>query len=62
MYAGQAGPKKQKFSGKGISGVGDKAVEMKQGDAMFVPRGEVHWFYSPFSKPVEMLFVLQDRH
>ena len=45
------------LSGKGISGVGDKEVEMKQGDTMFVPRGAVHWFCNPFSAPVEMLFV-----
>ncbi len=45
------------LSGKGISGVGDKEVEMKQGDTMFVPRGAVHWFYNPFSEPVEMLFA-----
>lgn len=45
------------ISGKGISGVNDTGVEMKQGDTMFVPRGSVHWFYNPFSEPVEMLFI-----
>lgn len=45
------------LSGKGMSGVGDTEVEMKQGDTMFVPRGAVHWFYNPFSEPVEMIFV-----
>jgi len=30
-----SGFQRQKFSGKGISGVGDKAVEMRQGDTMF---------------------------
>ncbi len=45
------------LSGRGISGVGEKEVEMKQGDTMFVPRGAVHWFYNPFPEPVEMLFV-----
>jgi len=45
------------LSGKGISGVGDTEVEMKQGDTMFVPRGAVHWFCNPFSEPVEMLFA-----
>ncbi len=44
------------LSGRGISGVNDSEVEMKQGDTMFVPRGAVHWFYNPFSEPVEMLF------
>jgi quercetin dioxygenase-like cupin family protein len=32
------------LSGRGISGLGDTEVEMKQGDTMFVPRGAVHWF------------------
>ena len=45
------------LSGRGISGVGDTEVEMKQGDTMFVPRGAVHWFYNPFLEPVEMLFA-----
>jgi mannose-6-phosphate isomerase-like protein (cupin superfamily) len=45
------------LSGRGISGVGDTEVEMKQGDTMFVPRGAVHWFYNPFPEPVEMLFA-----
>lgn len=45
------------LSGRGISGLGDTEVEMKQGDTMFVPRGAVHWFYNPFPEPVEMIFV-----
>jgi quercetin dioxygenase-like cupin family protein len=45
------------ISGKGISGLGETEVEMVQGDTMFVPRGEIHWFYNPFDKPVEMIFV-----
>jgi len=45
------------LSGKGISGVHDTEVEMKQGETMFVPRGAVHWFYNPFPEPVEMLFA-----
>jgi len=45
------------LSGKGISGVTDTEVEMRQGETMFVPRGAVHWFYNPFDEPVEMLFV-----
>jgi mannose-6-phosphate isomerase-like protein (cupin superfamily) len=45
------------LSGKGISGLKDTEVEMKKGDTMFVPRGEVHWFFNPFSEAVEMLFV-----
>lgn len=45
------------LSGKGIVGFEDKEVEFKQGDTMFVPRGAVHWFYNPFSEPVEMLFI-----
>ncbi|VBB46463.1 Cupin 2 conserved barrel protein [uncultured Desulfatiglans sp.] len=45
------------LTGKGISGLKDKEVEMKEGDTMFVPRGEVHWFYNPFPEPVEMLFI-----
>lgn len=45
------------LSGKGISGVMDTEVEMRQGETMFVPRGAVHWFYNPFDEPVEMLFV-----
>lgn len=45
------------LSGKGISGVQDTEVEMRQGETMFVPRGAVHWFYNPFDEPVEMLFV-----
>jgi mannose-6-phosphate isomerase-like protein (cupin superfamily) len=45
------------LSGRGISGIGDTEVAMKQGDAMFVPRGAVHWFYNPFPDPVEMIFI-----
>ena len=45
------------LSGRGISGLGETEVEMAQGDTMFVPRGEVHWFYNPFDAPVEMIFV-----
>ena len=45
------------LSGRGISGVGDTEVEMKQGDTMFVPRVAVHWFYNPSPEPVEMIFV-----
>lgn len=45
------------LSGKGISGLNEKEVEMAQGDTMFVPRGTVHWFYNPFDEPVEMIFV-----
>lgn len=45
------------LSGRGISGLGDSEVEMKQGDTMFVPRGAVHWFYNPFGEPVEMIFI-----
>ena len=30
------------LSGKGISGVNDTEVEIKQGDTMFIPRGSVH--------------------
>ena len=45
------------LSGRGISGVDDVEVEMKRGDTMFVPRGAVHWFYNPFSEPVEMIFA-----
>jgi quercetin dioxygenase-like cupin family protein len=45
------------LSGRGISGLEETEVEMKQGDTMFVPRGAVHWFYNPFDEPVEMIFV-----
>jgi quercetin dioxygenase-like cupin family protein len=45
------------LSGKGISGIDETEVEMKEGETMFVPRGAVHWFYNPFSEPVEMLFI-----
>jgi len=45
------------LSGRGIGGVGDTEVEMKQGDTLFVPRGAVHWFSNPFPEPAEMLFV-----
>ena len=45
------------LSGKRISGINETEIEMKKGDTMFVPRGEVHWFYNPFPEPVEMLFA-----
>jgi quercetin dioxygenase-like cupin family protein len=45
------------LSGRGISGLDETEAEMVQGDTMFVPRGEVHWFYNPFDEPVEMIFV-----
>jgi quercetin dioxygenase-like cupin family protein len=45
------------LSGRGISGLDETEAEMAQGDTMFVPRGEVHWFYNPFDEPVEMIFV-----
>lgn len=43
--------------GKGISGIVESEVEMKQGDTMFDSRGAVHWFYNPFDEPVEMIFI-----
>ncbi len=45
------------LSGKGLSGIGDKEMEMSKGDTMFIPRGAVHWFYNPFDEPVEMIFI-----
>lgn len=45
------------LSGRGMSGLEDKEIEMKQGDTTFVPRGAVHWFYNPFPEAVEMIFV-----
>ncbi len=45
------------LSGKGLSGIGDKEVEMSKGDTMFVPRGMVHWFCNPFDEAVEMIFI-----
>ncbi|HET6418936.1 MAG TPA: cupin domain-containing protein [Geobacteraceae bacterium] len=45
------------LAGKGISGIGDTEMEMRRGDTMFIPRGEVHWFHNPFDEPVEMLFI-----
>ena len=45
------------LSGRGMSGLDEAEVEMTKGDTMFVPRGAVHWFYNPFDKPVEMIFV-----
>ena len=45
------------LSGRGISGVNETEMPMKQGETMFIPRGAVHWFYNPFDEPVEMLFV-----
>ncbi len=45
------------LSGRGMSGIGDREMEMGKGDTMFVPRGEVHWFHNPFDEPVEMLFI-----
>lgn len=45
------------LSGKGMSGINETEIEMKKGETMFVPRGVVHWFYNPFSEPVEMLFA-----
>ena len=44
-------------SGKGIGGVGDKEFEMRAGDTIWVPRGEVHWAYNPFNDPMEMIFL-----
>ncbi len=45
------------LAGRGMSGIGDTEKEMRRGDTMFVPRGEVHWFHNPFDEPVEMLFI-----
>jgi mannose-6-phosphate isomerase-like protein (cupin superfamily) len=45
------------LSGKGLSGIGDTEMEMRQGDTMFIPRGTIHWFYNPFDEPVEMIFI-----
>jgi len=44
-------------SGKGIGGVGDKEFEMRAGDTIWVPRGEVHWALNPFDEPLEMIFL-----
>ena len=45
------------LSGKAIGGVGQEEFEMNQGDTIWVPRGEVHWTYNPFDKPLEMIFI-----
>jgi quercetin dioxygenase-like cupin family protein len=45
------------LSGRGMSGVRDTEMEMGKGDTMFIPRGEVHWFYNPYDEPVEMIFI-----
>ena len=45
------------LSGRGMSGIGDKEMEMGEGETMFIPRGMVHWFYNPFDEPVEMIFI-----
>jgi len=45
------------LSGRGMSGVGNTEMEMGKGETMFIPRGMVHWFYNPFDKPVEMIFI-----
>jgi len=44
-------------SGRGIGGVGKKEFEIRAGDTIWIPRGEVHWAYNPFEEPMEMLFL-----
>jgi quercetin dioxygenase-like cupin family protein len=45
------------LSGRGMTGVGDTEQEIVAGDTLWVPRGEVHWFYNPCDEPCEFLFI-----
>jgi mannose-6-phosphate isomerase-like protein (cupin superfamily) len=45
------------LSGKAMGGVGEEEFEIKKGEAVWIPRGMVHWAYNPFSEPSEMLLV-----
>jgi quercetin dioxygenase-like cupin family protein len=45
------------LSGKGITGIKDEEKELKAGETLWVPRGELHWFYNPFDEPCEFLFI-----
>ena len=45
------------LSGKGKAGVKDEERTVKEGDILWVPKGEVHWAYNPFEEPLEMLFL-----
>lgn len=45
------------LSGKGITGIKDEERELKAGETLWVPRGELHWFYNPYDEPCEFLFI-----
>lgn len=45
------------LKGRGISGVDAVETEIGPGDTVWVPRGAVHWFYNPFDKPCEFIFI-----
>ena len=45
------------LKGRGISGVGDEEFEVGPGDTLWIPRGEVHWFYNPFDEACEFVFL-----
>ena len=45
------------LKGKGITGIKDEEFELKEGDTLFVPRGEKHWFYNPYDEACEFIFI-----
>ncbi|MBE0532341.1 MAG: cupin domain-containing protein [Rhodospirillales bacterium] len=45
------------LKGRGISGVSGEEFEVNAGDTLWIPRGEVHWFYNPFDDACEFVFI-----
>ncbi len=41
--------------GKGIGGVGDVEILVKEGDTLYVPAGVVHWFWNPYDEACDMM-------
>ncbi len=41
--------------GKGIGGIGDVEMLVKEGDSLYVPVGVVHWFWNPYDEPCDMM-------
>ncbi len=45
------------LKGRGMTGIKDTEFELSEGETLFVPRGETHWFYNPFDEPCEFIFI-----
>lgn len=47
--------------GRATIGIGDEVVEVREGDAVFIPAGTPHWYRAGEEEPFEFLCVVPNR-